>query len=82
MSNNVCLTHIPSAYENGNHVWLILVGMFVLHQLQQLAKCFPLLKHTHTHQLLESATNGHQQSVCASVYVYTYSSYFLFVIMF
>lgn len=41
-----CLTHIPGAYEDGNHVRLILVGMFVLHQLQQLTKRLPLLKYT------------------------------------
>lgn len=27
------LTHIPGSYEDGDHVWLILIGMFVLHQL-------------------------------------------------
>lgn len=48
MMQNVagCLTHIPGAYEEGNHVGLVLVGMFVLHQLQQLTKCLPLLKQT------------------------------------
>lgn len=37
------LTHIPRAYEDGDHVWLILIGMLVLHQLQQLAKSFTFL---------------------------------------
>ena len=45
---SLCLTHIPGTDEDGNHVWLVLVGMFVLHQLQQLTKCLPLLKKTHT----------------------------------
>lgn len=27
------LTHIPGAYEDGDHVGLILIGMLVLHQL-------------------------------------------------
>lgn len=45
----MCLTHIPGAYEDGYHVRLILVGMFILHQLQQLAKSLPLLICTNTH---------------------------------
>lgn len=41
------LTHVPGADEDGDHVRLVLVGMFVLHQLQQLAEGFPLLLHRH-----------------------------------
>lgn len=41
------LTHVPGADEDGDHVRLVLVGMFVLHQLQQLAESFPLLLHRH-----------------------------------
>lgn len=37
------LTHVPGAYEDGDHVGLILLGVFVLHELQQLAEGLPLL---------------------------------------
>lgn len=47
----MCLTHIPGADEDGDHVWLVLVGMFVLHQLQQLAKRLPLLICTYINTL-------------------------------
>lgn len=37
------LTHVPGAYEDRDHVWLILLGMLVLHELQKLAEGFSLL---------------------------------------
>lgn len=37
------LTHVPCANKDGDHVWLILVGMPVFHQLQKLAEGFALL---------------------------------------
>lgn len=38
------LTHVPGAYEDGDHVGLVLLGVLVLHELQQLAEGLPLLE--------------------------------------
>ena len=37
------LTHVPGAYEDGDHVGLVLLGVLILHELQQLAEGLPLL---------------------------------------
>lgn len=43
-STSLCLTHIPGANEDRDHVGLILLGVLVLHELQQLAEGLPLLR--------------------------------------
>ena len=40
------LTHVPGAYEDGDHVGLVLLGVLVLHELQELAEGFTLLQGT------------------------------------
>lgn len=40
------LTHVPGAYEDGDHVGLVLLGVLVLHELQELAEGLTLLQGT------------------------------------
>lgn len=42
-NSSLGLTHVPSAYEDRDHVGLILLGVPVLHELQKLAEGFSLL---------------------------------------
>lgn len=56
------LTHVPGAYEDRDHVRLILLGMLVLHELQELAEGFSLLGGGGGGHSRQSGAVGAQQS--------------------
>lgn len=56
------LTHVPGAYEDRDHVRLILLAMLVLHELQKLAEGFSLLVEGGREQSTHTGASQGQQA--------------------